>query len=172
MPNDWCTPTQVPTTNKVFEEKAGNDPNAQFSIHYATSNHNGPTYPTRGELYQPPAGRGAAFPQIANVGGILVASYMSDVNGPNLNLEDGADFLVGTSTDDSFTWSDPTLIGSGTHRPGLLALDSTTFLALWTSDDLAGLLGIPLLEHTVQITNTKYGEIIELLFPLDSTSSR
>lgn len=144
----------------VFEEKRGDDANARFSLHYAISNNEGGTYTTRRPLYEPPAGRGAAYPQIVNVDGVLVSlpivhldalqskgsltgsskvvSYLSDVNKPNPISEDGADFFVRTSTDDGFTWSDPTLIGTGAHRPGLLALDSTTFLALWTSDDLAG----------------------------------
>lgn len=144
----------------VFEEKLTSDPNNRFGIYYAISTNNGVSYPTRGELYQPPAGRGAASPQIINVDGILVsipsvdldalqsketltgsskvASYISDVDRPNLNSEEGADFFVRTSTDDGSHWSAPTLIGTGAYRPGLLTLDSTTFLALWTSDDLAG----------------------------------
>ena len=72
-------------------------------------------------------------------GNLQVASYMTDEGqSGTTTTEDGFDFFVRTSTDVGLTWVSPKLIGGGAHFPGLLTLDSTTFMALWTSDALSG----------------------------------
>src|SRR5207248_2609604 len=78
-------------------------------------------------------------PQVINVGGTVVVSYMTDENGNGRDQPgaDGGEMRVVTSTDGALTFSEPTTIaGVGAHWPGLHAVDDSSFLALYSHNDL------------------------------------
>lgn len=72
-----------------------------------------------------------------NVGGVLVASFMTNENAATSRL-DGGQMKVVTSTDGGVSWStDAAVTGDvGSHWPGLFSLNSTHFLALYSKDGL------------------------------------
>ncbi|KND86905.1 hypothetical protein TOPH_08448 [Tolypocladium ophioglossoides CBS 100239] len=117
----------------VFESLRNN----VFSIDYVLSDDDGFTWPSRGRLYKAKNNRDAGAPQIVNVGGTLVADFMSneDVDPRNGNYVDGGQMKVVTSTNGGLIWSDPVVTGTkGSHWPGLFSLDDSHFLGLWQQD--------------------------------------
>ncbi|POR36833.1 Uncharacterized protein TPAR_02958 [Tolypocladium paradoxum] len=116
----------------VFESEQ----NDIFYIDYVLSHDDGFTWPSRARLYTPKNKRDAGAPQIVNVGGILVADFMSneDVDKPGNNI-DGGEMKVVTSKDGGRSWSNPVVTGTkGSHWPGLFTLDNSHFLGLWQQD--------------------------------------
>ncbi|KAL6806270.1 glycoside hydrolase family 93 protein [Trichoderma sp. SZMC 28013] len=119
----------------VFE----NTESGPFSIDYVLSHDDGNSWGQRARLYTARNGKNAGAPQVVNVGGTLVTSFMTneDVAGTGGNGIDGAQMKVVTSTDGGSTWSGTTITGdAGSHWPGLYTLDQTHFLALYTKDGL------------------------------------
>ncbi|KKP02561.1 hypothetical protein THAR02_05332 [Trichoderma harzianum] len=119
----------------VFE----NTESGPFSIDYVLSHDDGNSWGQRARLYTARNGKNAGAPQVVNVGGTLVTSFMTneDVAGTGGNGIDGAQMKVVTSTDGGSTWSGTTITGdAGSHWPGLYTVDQTHFLALYTKDGL------------------------------------
>jgi photosystem II stability/assembly factor-like uncharacterized protein len=119
-------------TRAVFE----NTEDGRFSIDYVLSHNDGRSWGERGRLYTAANKREAIAPQITNVGGTLVVSFMTDESvataGPN-----GAQMKVVTSTDGGHTWNRGVVTGEvASHWPGLFTRDSTHFLALYSKDGL------------------------------------
>ncbi|KAH6609985.1 glycoside hydrolase family 93 protein [Trichoderma cornu-damae] len=119
----------------VFE----NTESGPYSIDYVLSHDDGNSWGQRARLYTARNGANAGAPQVINVGGTLVTSFMTneDVNGIGPNGIDGAQMKVVTSTDGGLTWGGTTITGQApSHWPGLYTLDQTHFLALYTKDGL------------------------------------
>ncbi|KAI1277639.1 glycoside hydrolase family 93 protein [Xylaria sp. FL0933] len=116
----------------VFE----NTESGFFSIDYVRSHDDGKSWGERGRLYTAANNGQAIAPQICNVGGTLVASFMTDES-VGSNGADGAQMKVVTSTTGGATWSAAVVTGEvASHWPGLFARDSTHFLALYSKDGL------------------------------------
>ncbi|KAI1263730.1 glycoside hydrolase family 93 protein [Xylariaceae sp. FL1019] len=119
----------------VFE----NTETGSFTVDYVLSHDDGYTWGQRGRLYTPRNGGVAGAPQISNVGGTLVASFMTNEDVPGLDDLDGGQMKVITSADGGQTWSGSVVTGdTGSHWPGLLTRDATHFLALYSRDGLGG----------------------------------
>ncbi|KAI0140207.1 glycoside hydrolase family 93 protein [Xylariaceae sp. FL1272] len=117
----------------VFE----NTETGSFTVDYVLSHDDGYTWGQRGRLYTPRNGGMAGAPQVYNVGGTLVASFMTNEDVPGLNDLDGGQMKVITSTDGGNTWSGSVVTGeTGSHWPGLLTRDATHFLALYSRSGL------------------------------------
>lgn len=79
-------------------------------------------------MYNAPNNRNAGAPQVINVGGRLVASFMEK---QETNI-DGGEMKVVVSTDGGRGWSAPTVTGGqGSHWPGLQTISNNEFLALY-----------------------------------------
>lgn len=93
---------------------------------------------TRNILYDPTDSVSTAqAPSVVNVGGLLVAGFMTNEDTPSDTDgdADGGTFKVVTaSSSDVTTWGDKTSISTGAHWPGLYDLSSTNFLALYGQD--------------------------------------
>ncbi|KAI0454830.1 glycoside hydrolase family 93 protein [Xylaria acuta] len=115
----------------VFENtEAG----GRFSIDYVRSHDDGRSWGERGRLYTASNNGQAIAPQIINVGGTLVASFMTDES-TGANGADGAQMKVVTSTNGGQTWGGSVVTGQvASHWPGLFTRDSTHFLALYSKD--------------------------------------
>lgn len=121
----------------VFE----NTEDGPFSIRYVLSYDDGMTWDesTRSILYDPadPASTAQA-PSVINVAGTLVASFMTNEDTPSDtdgDADDGTFKVVTASASSSeLVWADETSISTEAHWPGLYALGSSDFLALYGSD--------------------------------------
>ncbi|KND88089.1 hypothetical protein TOPH_07320 [Tolypocladium ophioglossoides CBS 100239] len=114
----------------VFE----NTESGPFSIDYVLSQDDGFTWNSRTRLYTAANGKNAGAPHVINVGGRLVASFMTneDSNTPAL---DGGQMKVIVSTDGGRSWGGSTVTGNtGSHWAGMYPLDSNQFLALYSFD--------------------------------------
>ncbi|KAK5627656.1 hypothetical protein RRF57_003371 [Xylaria bambusicola] len=116
----------------VFE----NTESGRFSIDYVLSHDDGRSWGERGRLYTAANGGTAIAPQVCNVGGTLVASFMTDESVGSTGA-DGAQMKVITSTNGGATWNKAVVTGEvASHWPGLFARDSTHFLALYSRNGL------------------------------------
>lgn len=107
-----------------------------FTIHYVLSHDDGFTWDSRGTIYQEQNFKDAGAPQIINVGGTLVASFMTNKNTQRNEDDsdvDGGEMQLTTSKDGGKNWNViPQPVGKkGSHWPGLLGLDRSTFLGMW-----------------------------------------
>ncbi|KAK4208769.1 glycoside hydrolase [Rhypophila decipiens] len=107
-----------------------------FSIHRTLSHNDGLTWGERSLVYTAANGKDAGAPQVYNVGGTLVTSFMTneELDLPQL---DGGQMKVVTSINGAADWSsmsqDGTVTGGvGSHWPGLYTLDDRRFLALYS----------------------------------------
>ncbi|RWA11335.1 hypothetical protein EKO27_g3787 [Xylaria grammica] len=108
----------------------------RFSIDYVRSHDDGRSWGERGRLYTAANNAEAIAPQICNVGGTLVASFMTDESIGGTGA-DGGQMKVVTSTNGGNTWSGSVVTGEvASHWPGLFTRDSTHFLALYSKDGL------------------------------------
>lgn len=98
-----------------------------FSVYSVTSSDDGTTWGNRQTVYAAPSGYNAQAPQVTNVGGTLVVSFMYDED----NDED-ASIVVLTSTDGGSTWGDSTTVFPAPSTwAGLLTLSgNTSFLCM------------------------------------------
>ncbi|KAI1333451.1 glycoside hydrolase family 93 protein [Xylariaceae sp. FL0016] len=118
----------------VFE----NTESGVYSIDYVLSSNDGHSWGSRGRLYTAANNKDATAPQVINVGGTLVTSFMTneDVAGTG-GSADGAQMKVVTSTDGGASWGSKTVTGAASsHWPGLYARDRTNLLALYSKDGL------------------------------------
>ncbi|PON21372.1 hypothetical protein TGAM01_v209823 [Trichoderma gamsii] len=119
----------------VFE----NTESGPFTVDYVLSHDDGNSWGQRGRLYTARNGAGAGAPQVINVGGTLITSFMTDedVAGIPGSGYDGAQMKVVTSIDGGQTWGPATVTGDArSHWPGLYTLNQTHFLALYSKDGL------------------------------------
>ncbi|CAJ2500315.1 Uu.00g031680.m01.CDS01 [Anthostomella pinea] len=117
----------------VFE----NTEDGPYSIDYVTSTNDGSSWGGRTRLYTARNGQNAGAPQVINVGGTLVVSFMTNEDVAGTNGIDGAQMKVVTSTNGGSSWSASVVTGqAASHWPGLFDLDSTHFLALYSKDGL------------------------------------
>lgn len=66
---------------------------------------------------------------------LKIVSYVTNDNQPTIDAANGADFYVKTSKiTDTTKWSDPVLMGEKSNIPGLMAIDNTNLLAVWSSE--------------------------------------
>lgn len=107
-----------------------------FSVQSITSSDDGKTWSSaRGKVYSAPGTNSAGAPQVINVGGTLVASFMTNEDA-NLGLSGGpytshTEAKLVMSKDGGKTWSNKlTTFPEQSAWPGLVALDDKSFLAL------------------------------------------
>ncbi|KAK3991442.1 Sialidase [Cladorrhinum sp. PSN332] len=119
-----------------------------YSITTVNSDDDGYTWKSRTEdrsrVYTAANGKNAGAPQIVNVGGALVASFMTNERSGTDEVDGGEVKLV-VSVDEGKTWSDNGLhrewqsaltVDSQSHWPGLFALDDEQFLVLYSRDSV------------------------------------
>ncbi len=101
------------------------------------SHDDGYSWGERGRLYTPRGNAIAGAPQVYNVWGTLVASFMTNEDVAGTNGYDGAQMKVITSTDGARSWSGSVVTGeAASHWPGVFNRDPTHFLALYSKDGL------------------------------------
>ena len=106
-----------------------------FTVDYVLSHDDGYSWGERGRLYTAGNGGIAGAPQVYNVWGTLVASFMTNEDVAGTNGYDGAQMKVISSTDGAKTWSGGVVTGeAASHWPGLFNRDPTHFLALYSKD--------------------------------------
>jgi len=132
-----------------------------FAINRVMSRDDGRTWGERARVYTAAHGRDAGAPQVYNVGGTLVASFMTNEGVGGLDHLDGGQMKVVTSVDGGRSWNNAvagspaavsgaggvgaedggagkvkaTVTGeTGSHWPGLFALPGGKFLALYSRD--------------------------------------
>ncbi|KAH8167751.1 hypothetical protein CIB48_g545 [Xylaria polymorpha] len=116
----------------VFE----NTESGFFSINYVISHDDGRSWGQRTRLYTAANGGQAIAPQVINVGGTLVASFMTDES-IGATGADGSQMKVVTSTNGGQSWGRSVVTGDvASHWAGLFTRDSSTFLALYSKDGL------------------------------------
>ncbi|KFZ25216.1 hypothetical protein V502_00307 [Pseudogymnoascus sp. VKM F-4520 (FW-2644)] len=102
-----------------------------FTVMAVSSSDDGASWENRRTVYTPTGSlNNARAPQIINVGGTLVASFMTDEDTSAHNWTTGADVKVATSTDGINWGSKVTVFGVQTNWAGMLAVDDTRFLVL------------------------------------------
>ncbi|KAI1644005.1 glycoside hydrolase family 93 protein [Daldinia loculata] len=117
----------------VFE----NTESGVFSVNYVLSHDDGRSWGSRGRLYTARNGKLAGAPQVYNVWGTLVASFMTNEDVEGTSGYDGAQMKVITSVDGGKTWSGSVVTGeAASHWPGVFNRDATHFLALYSKDGL------------------------------------
>ncbi|KAI1475160.1 glycoside hydrolase family 93 protein [Daldinia eschscholtzii] len=117
----------------VFE----NTETGVFSVNYVLSHDDGRSWGERGRLYTARNGKLAGAPQVYNVWGTLVASFMTNEDVEGTSGYDGAQMKVITSVDGGKTWSGSVVTGeAASHWPGIFNRDPTHFLALYSKDGL------------------------------------
>ncbi|KAI0097778.1 glycoside hydrolase family 93 protein [Hypoxylon sp. NC0597] len=117
----------------VFE----NTESGPFSVDYVISHDDGLSWGERNRLYTARNGKLAGAPQVYNVWGTLVASFMTNEDVDGTNGYDGAQMKVITSIDGGKTWSGSVVTGEApSHWPGVFNRDPTHFLALYSRDGL------------------------------------
>ncbi|KAK3395097.1 glycoside hydrolase family 93 protein [Podospora didyma] len=116
-----------------------------FSINSVISHDDGYSWGSRARVYTAADNKNAGAPQVINVSGGLVASFMTNEAAPSLPEVDGGQMKVVTSIDGGRNWSSfgagcsvaaMVTADTGAHWPGLYALDGNRFLALYSRDGL------------------------------------
>ncbi|KAI9811168.1 MAG: hypothetical protein M1827_005619 [Pycnora praestabilis] len=108
--------------------------NGLFVVDAITSTDDGVTWGDRRNVYTPTGtNNNAGSPQVINVGGTLVVSFMTDEDTQLHDWTSGANAKTVTSGDGGQTWGDKTIVGQQqANWPGLFDMgDGTNFLALY-----------------------------------------
>lgn len=117
----------------VFE----NTVDGRFNVDYVLSHDDGYTWGERGRLYTAKNAKESGAPQVYNVWGTLVASFMTNEDVDNGQGYNFAQMKVITSVDGGKTWGASVVTGEApAHWPGLFNRDATHFLALYARDGL------------------------------------
>ena len=97
-----------------------------FYLSSVTSSDDGRHWHTPRKMYNPSGHRhNANAPQVINMGGILVCSYMTDEDGGPTATK------IITSHDMGRTWANKTLVGPAESKwPGIYAVDERSFMVL------------------------------------------
>jgi len=96
----------------------------RFTISSVKSRDDGRTWSERTDIYVPANGKEAGAPQVVNVWGTLVASFMTNEDGPDRpGVIDGSTKIL-TSTDGGSTWGNKfTVFPPDANCPGVALLD-------------------------------------------------
>ena len=113
----------------IFECNQG----GTFALSSVLSTDDGRTWGNRRHVYTATgAGNNAGSPQVINVGGTLVASFMTDEDTGAHRWFDGASTKILTSGDGGQTWGFKMEVGPvQSNWPGLVTLDDSSFLVLF-----------------------------------------
>lgn len=124
----------------VFESGA----DGVFTINSITSNDDGITWGNRQRVYTSPMTRNAAAPQVINVGGTLVVSFITDEDAGNPDVKEVNTSAENTSAkiviseDQGATWGQKITIGEEpSFWPGLVDLDDKNFLMMFDNGGAA-----------------------------------
>jgi hypothetical protein len=121
-------------TSAVFEETLTVPDHNHFAVSAVFSHDDGISWGERRVMYLPRNGGSAGAPQIYNVWGTLVLSFMTDEDTGSSGY-DGGEMKVMTSTDGGRTWGPSVVVGPArAHWPGIFNVDPTHFLALYSRD--------------------------------------
>jgi BNR repeat-like domain len=106
--------------------------NGQFTVNSVTSSDDGVTWGNRQPVYTATGdNNNAGSPQVANVGGTLVCSFMTDEDTSEHSWVNGANAKLLTSADGGATWGNKLMWSDvQSNWPGLLTLTSTSFLGM------------------------------------------
>ncbi len=105
----------------VFESNTNGGP---FSVYSVTSSDGGANWGNRRPVYQPAAGKNAGAPQVINVGGTLVASFMTDEDVTAQDWPTNAAGKLKVSTDGGASWTNKfQVFAPQSQWPGLLRLN-------------------------------------------------
>ena len=107
-----------------------------FTVDAVYSDDDGLTWQqgNRQRIYTAANRREAGAPSVINVGGTLVVDFMTNENTNTPHL-DGGQMKVVTSTDGGKSWGGATVTGgTGSHWPGMFALNNDEFLALYSQN--------------------------------------
>ena len=117
----------------VFE----NTEDGRYSIDSMTSSDDGKTWGNRRRVYTPTGnGNNAGAPQVINVGGTLVVSFMTDEDTQLGQWISGASGKLVTSVDGGATWGDKIeVFASQANWPSMVGLDDSNFLYM---SDMSG----------------------------------
>ncbi|KAI9878377.1 MAG: hypothetical protein M1830_001082 [Pleopsidium flavum] len=123
--------TSIQGTNLIAVFESEQD--GIFNVDSITSQDDGMTWGNRQRVYTPTGtNNNAGAPQIINVGGTLVVSFMTDEDTQQHHWIDGASAKLVTSTDGGRTWGNKVLVGPvQSNWPGLLDLDENRFLMMF-----------------------------------------
>ncbi len=107
--------------------------NGLFTLWSVTSPDNGGSWGDRKLVYTPTgANNNAGSPQVANVGGTLVVSFMTDEDSQLHAWPSGANTKLVTSGDGGKTWGNKMTVGQQqTNWPGLFVIDDNSLLVLY-----------------------------------------
>ncbi|KAI9707319.1 MAG: hypothetical protein M1836_000279 [Candelina mexicana] len=113
----------------VFEVSA----NGIFSIWSVTSPDNGASWGNRHVVYNPTgSNNNAGSPQVINVGGTLVVSFMTDEDTQQHAWPSGANAKIITSGDGGKTWGHKITVGQQqTNWPGMLVIDDNSLTVMY-----------------------------------------
>jgi len=106
--------------------------NGGFTVNSVTSPDDGATWGNRRPVYAPAdATKNAGAPQIVNVGGTLVASFMTDEDGAGGQWPSGAAIKIVTSIDGGATWgAKTTVFDIQSFWAGMLTISGSSLLVL------------------------------------------
>lgn len=107
--------------------------NGRFTINSVRSTDGGITWGNRTRVYTPRGSHNnAGAPQIINVGGRLYVSFMTDEDSHGYTWPRGAAAKLVVSHDNGYTWGGKIKVRDiHSNWPGLLALDSRSFLYMY-----------------------------------------
>lgn len=92
------------------------------------------TWSSRTRLYTARNGKNAGAPFVINVGGTLVASFMTNEDTATPSI-DGGQMKVVSSSNGGQTWSGAIVTGgTGSHWEATYSVDNSHFLALYSLD--------------------------------------
>lgn len=113
----------------VFESEQG----GIFTVDSITSRDDGITWGDRRRVYTPTgSNNNAGAPQVINVGGTLVVSFMTDEDTQQHHWIDGASAKLITSGNGGRTWGSKILVGPvQSNWPGLVDLNERRFLMMF-----------------------------------------
>ena len=109
--------------------------NGLFAVDSVTSSDGGRTWGNHANVYTPTGNnKNAGAPQVINVGGTLVVSFMTDesTGGTASNWPGSSEAKVITSGDGGRTWGNKVTVGpDASYWPGLVGVDGSNFLYLY-----------------------------------------
>ncbi|KAL1610138.1 hypothetical protein SLS60_001803 [Paraconiothyrium brasiliense] len=113
----------------VFETTEGE--NGRFVVSSVTSNDDGKTWGNRQRVFTPPSGKAAGAPQVWNVWGTLVVSFLTDEDRESTTGYANCATKIMTSTDGGKTWGNKfTVFADQSNWSGMSLLDQSHLLVM------------------------------------------
>jgi len=110
--------------------------NGIFQVQKSESSDDGNTWGPRGVVYAAPNGLNAQSPQVANVGGALVAIFMTNEDSGVAGTAQEAVKIV-TSGDGGNTWGNKLTVGPApSFWPGVTTTGNNNFIAIYGTNDV------------------------------------